>query len=1091
MQTSTMIKRLIAVAFAIWLTAFSAHAQVVSAGLTGVVKDSSGKAVGGAKVSAVHVPTGTSYTAVTRGDGRFNFRSMVVGGPYTVKVDATGFRAAEISGVNTELGNDVDLPVSLEAQTSSIVTMEKYTVSASADGLDGSAAGAGSLLTSDRLEAKPTAQRSLADLISASPMVTLRATIGDREESQLSAVGQNNRYNSILIDGARINDQFGLNMTGLASFFNPLSIDTIEQLSVQVSPYDVRQAGFTGASINAVTKSGTNQFKGSAYHIWGGDEIFGFQMQGEDVGTLIGTGVKTVPKLKRTTQGFTFGGPIWKNRIFFFLNFEKFERVAAPGAPGLLAVNSADMTSFLGRLAQYNTASGKTINWGDNIVGSAVTNVTTDEKKLAKIDWNISQNHRASVRYSITEGELPQFGKFQNTNVINNAGLTSSGATALSTHIYTQERKEDVLAAQIFSQWTPDFRTELKASRINQDQDTPLAVVAPEIAVFGLGGVDRSGRTITDAAYVAGTEFSRHGNAIFVDSKNFSATADYNWRNFVFSGGLEREESKYFNLFRQGSYGSIVFRNMADFLNDIPARIDRNAFDPTKRGTSADISDFATNGIFAQAKWDYSRRLWVQAGLRYEVAESDLVPPFNQAFLTATGFNNTATIDGAKALSPRVAFNLMLNDERTAQLRGGVGHFLGRAPWVLFSNSYNSPGVGDFTITDAAPAQGAFTTYLRNFDPANPIGTVSDTGTNRRSVNWVDQGIELPSVWRGNLALDYTVKQLGGTLTFEVVHTINDNTFFITNENLRPITSPAADGRQRFAGNPQTLANAKFAGYNDLYRIRNVTVGESTYVSLGFDRPMRNNWSYNFTYTHGAATDAQSFGQTTASGQWQRNVVFNQSTIEERRSDFEIRHRLQMTLAKEFEFVKKWKTLVSLYYEVRSGDPFSWVYTNDLNGDGQSGNDIIAVPSGLSDPRFDFSGLTSAQADAYVAFMSDRGLGRFAGGVAEKNASRTPWVNRLDLHLSQRIPIYKPVEVELFADFINFGAFLSEDIFGGYFVEANQKHFGSEMFRRNRIGAASYAADGRIRPTTFAPDNFITENGQSRWKVQLGARVRF
>lgn len=1079
-----MLSALSALAFSLAL-----HAQVVSSGLTGVVRDTGGRPVAGATVKATHVPTGQVYEATTNAAGRYSIGGMIVGGPYTVDVSGTGFNPAERTGVSTILGGDAD--VGFAVQPSQVVMMDRFTVAGEANELDSTASGAGSILDAERLVNKPTTQRSLADLISASPLVTLRATIGDREESQIVAVGQNNRYNAIMIDGARINDQFGLNMTGLASFFNPLSIDTLEQLSIQVSPYDVSLAGFTGATINAVTKSGTNRFKGSAYYIWGGDEVFGLQMQGEDTGTRINTGRKVVPKLERTTEGFTFGGPIWKNHLFFFLNYEKFERVAVPGSPGLLSVNSEDMSSFVTRLGQYNTASGQTINWGENIVGTPISNVTSDEKKLAKIDWNINRDHRLSVRYSTTEGELPQYGKYQGFAVSGITGLTTSGTTALSTHIYAQERVEEVWAGQIFSRWTPTFRTEVKYSKISQDQDTPLAVIAPEVSVFGVRGTDRNGREITDASYVAGTEFSRHGNSIFVDSQNYSATGNLTLNNGIeLSGGFEREESDFFNIFRQGSFGTVVFRNIADFLADRPARIERPSFDAAARGSAADISDFATTGIFAQAKWSVTPRLNLQGGIRYEMTQSDTRPPFNQRFLTDTGFRNTGTVDGVDTISPRIAFNYAVNDDRTTQLRGGVGHFLGKAPWVLFSNSYNRPGVGDFTVLNTAPAQGAFTAYLQAFDPENPVGQGTDNPALRREVNWADEGIKLPSVWRANLAVDVKLPFLGSTLTLEAVRTVNDNQFFIRNENLRPVNLPAADGRMRFAGDPNSnTVNPLYPGYTNLYRITNVSEGHSTYVTLAFDRPMQNKWSANLSYTHGDAKDTQSFGQTTASGQWQRNVVFNQGQVEVSTSDFEVKHRVQLSLAREFEFYRNWKTTVSVYYEGRSGDPFSWVYNQDLNGDGQTANDMVLVPRDTNDPRFDFSAMTNTA--AYFAFLQSSGLSKFAGGLAPKNAFYLPWVSRLDLRFSQQIPIYKTVETELFLDFINFGAFLSEDLFGGYFVEANQKHFGSEMFRRNRLGGASYGADGRIRPTFTVPDQFVYENGQSRWKIQLGARIRF
>lgn len=274
--------------------------------------------------------------------------------------------------MTTQLGTDVDVNFLL---TSGVSTMEKFVVSGERTTLDSNAQGAGTFLTSERLGAKPTTQRSLADVISASSLVPLRALSGDREEAQISAVGQNARYNSIMIDGARINDQFGLNMTGLASFFNPLSLDTIEQLSV--SPYDVRQSGFTGATVNAVTKSGTNRFRGSAYYVFSGNEWLGYQKQGEDVQTRAVQGRKVVPVTDRTTWGATLGGPILKDRLFFFASYEKFERLTPPNNPGFTPLAS-EIAAIQFRFAAINAGSGRTIDWGQP--GGTAVNLTEDEK---------------------------------------------------------------------------------------------------------------------------------------------------------------------------------------------------------------------------------------------------------------------------------------------------------------------------------------------------------------------------------------------------------------------------------------------------------------------------------------------------------------------------------------------------------------------------------------------------------------------------------------------------------------------------------------------------------------------------------------
>jgi hypothetical protein len=1060
-----------------------AHAQVVSSGITGVVLDESGKPVPGVTLSATHVPTGTVYTAISRPDGRYNFRGLNVGGPYTVSTEGGGVKPIERTGVMTQLGQDVDVNFTVQA-AGDVVALEKFVVEVDPNELDSTATGAGTLISEARLTAKPTTQRSLADMISASPLVTLRSTSGDREESQITAVGQNARFNSIMIDGARINDQFGLNFTGLASFFNPLSLETLEQMTVDVSPYDVRQSGFTGAAINAVTKSGTNKFSGSLYYMFSGDELMGVQLQGEDVQTLAVSGRKLVPTLERTTYGATFGGPIVKNKLFFFLSYEKFERVASTGNAGFIPFAS-ELAAIQARLSQISTIGGKQYNWGQP--GGLAPNNTEDEKLMAKIDWNISNKHRLSVRYSTTEGSLPQFGSFTATSGARGVNSTPSGpGYAFDSYFYAQERKEKVYAAQFYSQWTADFKTEIKYSKTKQDQLTPTNSVLPLVNVLNVQGISQQGTPTTGIVFM-GTEFSRHGNQIFVDTESYSATGEYFWKNFVITGGFDREQSDFYNLFRAGSYGQLDFNGTAAFTAGTVAAYNRSMYDPSIR-PAADISDFAITGFFLQSKWDVAPRLTLTTGIRFDLTQSDSRPLFNQKLFSQTGFRNNGTVDGVTSVSPRVGFNWGIDDQRKVQVRGGVGRFLGRAPWVLFSNSYNQLGVGTF-VDNVTPA--SLESYLTNsFNQADPIGKATDTGALDREVDWTDDKLKLPAVWRGNLAVDYRLPFLDSVLTVEGVETRADDSLFIRNENLKPIGT-GADGRPRFAGNPGATNNTNTALYPDflnLYRITNVSTGASHYYTISIDRPMRKGWAYNVSYTRGRATDAQIFGSTTAGSQWGRNAVFAQGQVETSRSDFEIKDRVQITIAKQFEFIRKWKTDASLYYEGRSGNPYSWVYTTDLNGDGRSDNDLMAIPKDVSDARFDFSSMSQTDRDAYFGALQSTGLMAYAGGYVPRNAMYQPWVNRLDLHLGQHIPIKGPAELELFCDFTNFGAFISKSFFG---YSERTTLVESDTFWRRQLGGASYGTDGRIKPTYAAPTGIVYDNPQSRWRIQVGARLKF
>lgn len=1068
----------------------SALAQIVSAGLTGTVTNAEGKSVAGVTVTAFHTPTNAKFTATTNAVGRFNFRGMPVGGPYTIIAKSDAGEAAA-SGITAELGNDTDVNLTLKAE---VIQLEKFVTTASRNALDSSTTGAGSVLSSERMAAKPTSERSFADMISANPMVTLNSlsSANDREEAHITAVGQNNRFNSIMIDGSRTNDVFGLNGTGIAAFFNPLSVDTIEQLSVQISPYDVTLSGFTGATVNAVTKSGTNTFHGSAYYYFRGDHVFGEKLQGPNPREQSLTGARIIPRLQRTTWGATLGGPIIKDKLFFFLNYENYESISA-GRDLRFAPAAGVETQILARLKQYATDAGKTIDWGNPVTG-ATTNTQTDKKLLAKVDWNISAKHRLSARYSKTDGAVPQFGNLGGTLTIN--GVSGGISQTPDGHFYSQTRVGKSYAGQLFSQWTSDFKTEIKYTHTTDDQLTPRNTTAPLILITGLTGTDLlNNSTVTNGSYIAGTEQFRHGNVINVVNQQLSAKGDYFWKNVVFTGGVEREWSSFYNLFRSNSFGLVAFRNLNDFLNDTNGATSRSYYDPNVRPV-ADISEFASTGIFGQGKWNVSDRLNITGGIRLELAESGIRPALNQAFLTATGFRNDGSLDGVKTFSPRIGFNYAANEKRTMQIRGGIGHFLGRSPWVFFSNSFGNTGVGSFSRANtdtASPLTSSLASYLKNdFDPANPIGSGVDNPSLRREVDFNDNGIKLPSVWRGNLALDRKLAFLDSTFSAEYVYSKVAQALRTTNENLKPLAGALAlDGRARFSGTPGTQAFALYPNYTNMYRVSNTSVGESNYFTLSWDRPMKNKWAFNLTYTRGRSTEAQSNGQTTAGGQFNRNVVFNQNTVEVGTADFEVRDRIQLGLTRQFEFAKKFKTSVSLYYEGRTGNPYSWVFGGDLNGDGVSFNDTVVIPTGASDPKFDFSGMTSAQQASFFAFLDKSGLSKYAGKVVPKNSFYEPWLNRLDLNFKQDIPVAGPAKLQVFFDFINFGAFISKSTFGYTEVAPFSSN---DVFRTRTLttGTATYNATGQIKPLFASdPSGFNIDNLQSRWRIQIGAKIIF
>ncbi len=1060
-------------------------AQVVTSGMTGVVKSADGKTVAGAVVTAVHTPTNASFSTVTTPNGRFNFRGLPVGGPYTVATKADGFNGDTQNEITTELGTDIDVNVTLR---SDVVKLDAFVVSAEKNALDSSAQGASALLTRDQIEIKASTQRSFADLVTSTPGITLRSLSGDREEAQVSAYGKNNRFNSWMIDGNRINDQFGLNATGLASFFNPLAFEAIEQISTLSRTADVRYSGFTGASFNVVTKSGTNELHGAAYYIFSGDHLFGQQGQGPDARTLVQSGVKSIPHLERTSKGLTLGGPIWKDHLFFFIDWEKFERIGAPNQAGLPGIDPASKSLIDARIAQISR-----VAFGN--VGGNNNSTANDEKKLFKIDWNITDKHHLTASYFTTEGQVPQFGSFTTTSFgsgLNNNGafanLVGGAATAYESHFFAQTRKEKSYSGQVTSHWSPDFTTEIKYSHVNQDQFTPTASIAPEIDIFGVTGTNQAGATITNGVVVLGTERFRHGNQINVETKNYALNADYQRGNVTYSAGFDMEDNSFFNLFRQFSYGVFNFASPAEFLADNPRFFTRNFTDLALKGSFADISQWTQTGLYGKIKWDYSDRLRIDAGLRYDLSSSNTRPTFNQQFFTDTGLRNDGTIDGATDISPRIGFNWKLDEDRKTQVRGTAGYFVGRAPWVFWSNSYGNTGSGTFTVTTLPT--GGLTGYLaNNFDPAAPNGTATQGPGSRAELDLSDDKMHLPSQWSFNLAVDHQLNFLNSTVSAEVIYDKNDHALFITNDNIR-VKGTALDGRTFFAGNPNTAANAQFPNFTNIFHLRNVKAGESTYATLRWNRPMKQKWAFDLAYTRGRTTEVQANGQTTASGMWQRNAVFNQSQIELGHGDFEVRDRVQASIARQFEFIKKWKTTVSVYYEGRTGSPYSFAYSSDLNQDGFAGNDLVSVPTSPTDARFDFSGLPQAQQDAMFAFFQSSGLNKFAGDHAPKNSFYQPWVNRLDLKFKQDIPLhYRKAKLSLELDFTNFGTFLSKSLFN--YVERAPSTV-NDVFDRRLLGNATIDnTTGKIRVTTFQTSDFLIDNTQSRWRIQVGAKLTF
>jgi len=1106
---------------------------VTTSSMTGFVIDQSGNGVAGAAVTAVHTPTNTTYTATTNAAGRFYFAGVPVGGPYNVSAKVTGYSVKSVTNLYAQLGTPAEVELAAtKATADEIVQLEKFQVSASATDLDAGAAGAGTTLDSRRIQLQPTVGRNFSDLMKTNPFVNIRAG------EQATALGINSRFNSITVDGAKINDAFGLNSSGQFALKNPFSFDAIDQVSIELTPYDIRESGAGGLAMNVVSKSGTNTFHGTVYDL--------FTDQNWQNKDIVGNSKNTRPIEKDRTYGWTLGGPIIKNHLFFFINWEKFYQDRAPVIPALNP-DPAFLTSLQAGIAALPGSP----KMGD--FGNLSPTRLSDDKKLYKIDWNIFEGHRLTVRYSENIDHQTNTGSNNASSFSQPAPISGQpttfpfSITGLSSNYYTLPSKEKVWAAQLNNNWTADLKTQFQFSQVKQNSLRETPVSFPEVRIFNVPGTDSGGHAVTSGdALRFGTEISSMGNGLIITDKTFSGSADYTWNAFTFTAGADHEKEDFTNFFRQGSYGVFDYNNLADFLADKPFGFERAVVGSGL--STADISRFTQTGVFAQLKWAPTPRFNAMFGFRVDHLGSPLAVPYNAAFEKAFGVTNAGTIDGTTVPAPRFSFNYALDKDRLTQIRGGLGVFLGRNPWVWISNSYGNFGLGRFTVintTTIPPAATSTVPTLKQFlggtysntdpaykfDPQNPIGVTNVAPPNStQTINLMRPGLKLPTNERGNLAIDRKLPFLDAVFTIEYIHNTALSALFVDNMNLRP-TTVGVDGRQLFAGATTSSPTAPIIpGFGNVIRTRNVHEGYTDATALVLDRPMKNGWMYNIAYTHTHATEAQTLNSSTANSQWQFNAVFNQNAVEVARSDYGVKDRVGIAVGKEFRFKKDWVTTISMYYEGRTGVPFSYVYSNDLNKDGFNANDLVTVPTGPNDPRFDFGGpqgtsafystqMTDTQKTAYFDFLQQSGLSKFAGGHTVRNAFTTPWQNRLDLHVEQdlplgRLPYIHKVKLTVFADFLNFGSWFNRHLFN-YTQLLNQTSTNGGQVRQ--LGAATYGPDGRIRPTfndgstvvlstdsaghivfgpnvdptTAASSSVIRATNGSTWRIQAGARLSF
>lgn len=1068
----------LSMALAIALSASPVMAQNTSSAISGEVVGANSQPLAGATVTIKHLESGSVSTAVTDASGRYSARGLRVGGPYTVTITKDG-QTQTRENVFLQLAETKYVDVTLGGQQ----VLDTVTVTGVALGSEIFSAdkmGTGTNIGRDQIDAYPSINRNIQDFARLDPRVVQT----DKARNEISVSGQNPRYNAIRIDGVSISDTFGLESNNMPSPRQPMSMDTIEAIKVDVASYDVTVTGGTGAVITAVTKSGTNELVGSVYGLYRENSWSG---KGE-------TDVRPDLFDTQTTYGFTVGGPIVKDTLFFFANYEKYTGTdeftgnSGFGPIGSEATNIVNVTQA--QIDQIIDISQNT--WGFDPGDLSLPSLDTETEEYGiKLDWNINEDHRANFRYSKSE---------QSTPFLVGASSTS---LSLSNYNYVRDFNLDTYSAQLFSDWTDSFSTEAKISYRDYSAVRSAFSDLPAISIqIGSNFVN------------FGTEENTHTNILETQTWNGFFAGTWFVGDHQVKLGADYEDNSVYNLFGRRTNGVYRFANIAAYQAGTPNRF--QYFRPADDDIDNMAADFGISdfGLFAMDTWSVNSKLTVNYGFRYDMYSVDSKPTYNATASNTFGYDNSETIDGESLFQPRVGFNYTFESERPSQLRGGFGLFAGQSPTVWLANPYSNNGL---SYTDYFISTGAGVTFVP--DPNDQLSAFTPGNGATQSIDFIDPDLGQPSAWKANIAFDYETPWYGIVMTTEFISTSVVQGIYYQQLNLGTanqtlIANGAAgvgqDGRVIYwnnaglnpanfnqfgtaSGGAAARGNRNLA-YNDAIIAQETGKGGSDSFTFALSKPFNeSDWSWNVAYTYTDATEVSPLTSSTSSSNLGNVAVFQANEEVLAPSSYAIQDRFTAALNWKHNFWGDNQTLFTVYYEGRSGKPYSYTFDNDANGDGRN-NDLLYIPLNPNDVRFG----SQAESDAFWAFINSTPyLRNHLGQIASRNAVEAEFVNTFDVKISQQFPGFmKGHESEIWLDIMNVG-----NMFNSSWGVTDQMPFPGMrgVVEYGGICGAAVTAvctagsNGKYVYRFNTPDKLevYDDKGISRWALQVGFRYNF
>ncbi len=1127
----------LALALSIVLSAAPAVAQNTTSAVSGRVAGPDGKPVAGAQVVIRHAESGSVSTVTTDAEGRYVARGLRVGGPFTITMSKDG-TVETINNVYTNLAETSNVDGTLGQK----VAVVNVTGQAQSNVFNSGNMGSGTNIGRAELAAQASIARSLADYARQDP----RLSQTDKDRGEISAGGMNSRYNSITVDGVSISDTFGLEANGLPTDKQPISIDAIQSVQVNISNYDVTQKGYTGANINAVTKSGTNEWHGSVYQVFRNDKSAGDRYNATD-----NTYSAPAP-FKETTTGVTLGGPLIKDKLFIFLSAEdtKSSRAAPDYGPLGSSLTNVGITQSSIKSLQDIAKSRYGIDVGTADVPSGFE--LDVEDRLLKVDWNINDNHRASFRWQKTDQKEPRFSGYSATGI------------ALSSYLWNDFKSTESIVAQVFSDWTQDLSTEFKVSRRDFGKGNVNNSDLPSMALRFSGplptGTPNSVRT-GNRFINFGTEQNRHLNELATTTWDLYGGATWFMGDHEIKFGGDFQSNEMYNIYVRHANGSYTFgctNSSATYTYSFgavncstsPAElIERAVLENFSIGRPLDYQaqvakpgrtqrdaaaawTLRNSGLFLQDTWKINDRLNITYGVRYDRAGTSDRPLRNAAvaapavagrygttnatLVRATGgfgLDNTNTIDGEDLIQPRFGFNYRFDTKRATQIRGGFGLFGGAALNVWLGNPFanngqalNTVGCGTLTFSACPTTGGVFSA-----DPDNqrPIGTSAST------VDVLMPGVSQPSVWKANLAIEHELPWYGMVASLEYMRTDVNTGIYFQDLNLGAPTRIGQDGRQLFwteqgytascyTGGGNFSSNGACTGYRaralsnasftNVMAISETKKGSGNLVTLALNsgRSKGLRWSAAYTYTE--MTEVSNLSSSTSASNWQGRASFNPNEDVASNSAYLVKDRVNLSLTWEKAFFGKYKTTFGAFYEGRTGKPYSWTFNNDMNGDDVRSNDLMYIPKAFGSGEVVFYGDTATSKVNEQKFWdvvnANKELRNAAGGVVGRANAFAPWTNSIDMRISQELPgLFAGNKGVLVFDFMNVGNMIN-------------KRWG----RINEIGFATAGGNSRsfvdyagmqdgkyVYQVRDQVEDFVTKQtkGESQWAVQVTARYEF